>query len=108
MFSAQLALSFCNTSVISGDPYISVDWSARADPRVDQAPSRTGWPYPCRLAPSPSNDSEMSFTGVPASLRFIRRPEILKERAVGNLLDAGFAYSRSSVTSANTRYDINL
>lgn len=36
----------------------------------------------------------MAFAGVPTSPRFIRRPEIIKEKALGNLLDGGFPYSR--------------
>ncbi|KAF9645772.1 WD40 repeat-like protein [Thelephora ganbajun] len=39
----------------------------------------------------------MSFTGIPTSPRFVRRPEIIKEKTLRNLLDAGFAYSRSSL-----------
>lgn len=41
----------------------------------------------------------MSFAGISAGPRLVRRPEIMKEKALGNLLDAGFPYSRSFVMS---------
>ena len=41
----------------------------------------------------------MSLAGFPANLHFIRRPEIVKEKAIENFLRAGFVYSRSFVTS---------
>ena len=52
---------------------------------------------------SSPGDSKMSFAGMKSS-RFVRRPEVIKEKAVENILDAGFAYSRSLMTSPNARY----
>jgi len=57
-------------------------------------------PAPIERLPEPlvsslPDGNKMSFPGTPTSPRFLRRPEIIKEKAVGNLLDAGFAYSRS-------------
>lgn len=42
----------------------------------------------------------MFLANLQTSPRFIRRPEIIREKVVGNLLDAGFAYSRSLIMSS--------